>query len=49
MILGVSGWLGKKIGMKEKTVRILFVVGFLLFGVGLVLYLVLWLVKLLTK
>lgn len=49
MILGVSGWLGKKIGLKEQTVRILFVVGFLLFGVGLVLYLVLWLVKLLTK
>ncbi|MFY0605828.1 MAG: PspC domain-containing protein [Cyclobacteriaceae bacterium] len=48
MILGVSGWLGKKIGMKESHVRIAFVVGFLLFGVGLVLYLVLWLVKILT-
>ncbi|MFY0600990.1 MAG: PspC domain-containing protein [Cyclobacteriaceae bacterium] len=49
MILGVSGWLGKKIGMKEKMVRIAFIVGFLLFGVGLVLYLVLWIVKLITK
>lgn len=49
MILGVSGWLGKKLGMKETHVRIAFVVGFLLFGVGLVLYLVLWIVKLLTK
>ena len=48
MILGVSGWLGKKIGMKEKTVRIAFVIGFLFFGVGLVLYLVLWLVKILS-
>lgn len=49
MILGVSGWLGKKIGMKEQTVRILFVVGILFFGVGLGLYLILWIVKLLTK
>lgn len=48
MILGVSGWLGKKIGMKEGTVRILFVVGALVFGVGIVLYLILWLIKLLT-
>ncbi len=49
MILGVSGWLGKKIGMKEQTVRILFVVGILFFGVGLGLYLILWIIKLLTK
>lgn len=49
MILGVSGWLGKKIGMKEQTVRILFVLAFLLAGFGLGLYLVLWLVKILTK
>ena len=49
MILGVSGWLGKKIGMKEQTVRILFVIGALFFGVGLGLYLILWIVKLLTK
>ena len=49
MILGVSGWLGKKIGMKEKTVRILFVISVLFFGVGIGLYLILWIVKLLTK
>lgn len=49
MILGVSGWLGKKIGMKEQTVRILFVLSFLLMGFGLGVYLVLWLVKVLTK
>ena len=49
MILGVSGWLGKKIGMKEQTVRIIFVLLLLIFGVGLGLYLILWLVKLLTK
>ena len=49
MILGVSGWLGKKIGMKEKTVRILFVISVLFFGIGIGIYLILWLVKLLTK
>lgn len=48
MILGVSGWFGNKIGMKEQHVRIAFVLGFLLFGVGLALYLILWLVKILT-
>jgi phage shock protein PspC (stress-responsive transcriptional regulator) len=49
MILGVSDWLGKRINMKEGTVRILFVIGFLLFGIGLGLYLILWIVKLLSK
>lgn len=49
MILGVSGWLGKKMGFKESHVRIAFVVAFLIFGVGLGLYLILWIVKLLSK
>ena len=48
MILGVSGWLGKKIGMKEGTVRILFVLSVLLFGVGIGIYLILWIVKMLS-
>lgn len=48
MILGVSGWLGKKIGVKESVVRIAFLVGILVFGVGLVTYLILWLVKIIT-
>lgn len=49
MILGVSGWVGNKIGMKESHVRIAFVVAFLLAGLGLGLYLILWIVKLLSK
>jgi phage shock protein PspC (stress-responsive transcriptional regulator) len=49
MILGVSGWLSKKIGMKESHVRIAFVIGVLIFGVGIGLYLILWIVKLLSK
>ncbi|MBT3385747.1 MAG: hypothetical protein HN778_05265 [Prolixibacteraceae bacterium] len=49
MILGVSAWTGNKIGMKESHVRIGFVVAFLLAGLGLGLYLILWIVKLLSK
>lgn len=49
MILGVSGWLGDKLGFQESHVRIGFVVAFLAFGFGLGLYLILWIVKLLSK
>jgi phage shock protein PspC (stress-responsive transcriptional regulator) len=49
MILGVSGWLGEKIGWKEQNVRIAFVLAFLLAGFGLGLYLILWVVKVLSK
>ncbi len=49
MILGVSGWVGNKIGMKESHVRIAFVASVIIFGLGLGLYLILWLVKLLSK
>ena len=49
MITGVSGWVGKKLGMKESLVRILFVVAALIFGVGVGLYLILWIIKLLSK
>ncbi|MFC2109248.1 PspC domain-containing protein [Bacteroidota bacterium] len=49
MILGVSGWLGNKIGLQEKHVRLIFVLAALFAGVGVGLYLILWIVKLLTK
>ena len=49
MILGVSGWLGNKLGISEQVIRIAFVIGALCFGVGVGLYLILWIVKLLTK
>ncbi len=49
MILGVSGWLGKKLGVKESTVRIAFVLGVLIFGVGIGIYLICWLIKILSK
>ena len=48
MILGVSGWLGNKIGVKETVVRLAFLIGILFFGVGLLTYLILWFVKILT-
>ena len=49
MILGVSAWLSEKLGWNVTTIRILFVVGVLIFGVGLGLYFILWLVKMFSK
>ncbi|MGQ1787634.1 MULTISPECIES: PspC domain-containing protein [unclassified Saccharicrinis] len=49
MILGVSQWLSDKLGWNVTTIRIAFVVLVLAFGTGLGLYLILWLVKLLSK
>ena len=49
MILGVSDWLSPKMNIEAKYIRIGFVVAVLLAGVGIGLYLILWIVKLLTK
>lgn len=49
MILGVSGWISEKLGWNVTFIRIAFVVGIFLFGVGLGLYLILWLVKMFSK
>lgn len=49
MILGVSGWLSEKLGWKVSIIRIAFVVGVLFFGLGLGLYLILWVVKMFSK
>ena len=49
MILGVSEWLGKQIGMKTQHVRIAFLLAVILAGVGVGLYLILWIVKILKK
>ena len=49
MILGVSEWLSGKLGWKTEHIRIAFVVSVLLVGVGVGLYLILWLVKTLSK
>lgn len=49
MILGVSGWLSEKLGWSVSFIRIAFVILVLVFGVGLGLYLILWLVKILSK
>lgn len=49
MIFGVCGWLAGKTGWKESYIRIGFVVGALVFGVGLTIYLVLLIVKLFSK
>lgn len=49
MILGVSEWLSQKLGWKATHIRIGFVVSVLFLGFGIGLYLILWLVKLLSK
>ena len=49
MILGVSEWLSGKLGWQTSHIRIAFVVSVLLFGFGIGLYLILWVVKLLSK
>jgi len=49
MILGVSEWLSQKLGWDVKFIRIAFVIGVVFFGVGLGLYLILWVVKMLSK
>ncbi len=49
MILGVSDWLGEKLGIKGSIVRIAFVISALCFGVGIGLYILLWVLKILSK
>jgi phage shock protein PspC (stress-responsive transcriptional regulator) len=49
MILGVSEWLSGKLGWDTSVIRIGFVVLLLIFGTGIGLYLVLWLVKMFSK
>lgn len=49
MILGVSGWLNEKLGWSTSLIRIAFVLLVLLAGTGIGIYLILWVVKLLSK
>ncbi|WP_282071898.1 PspC domain-containing protein [Polaribacter atrinae] len=49
MILGVSEWLSPKINVETKFIRIGFVIAVVFAGFGLGLYLILWIVKLLSK
>ncbi|WP_282039549.1 PspC domain-containing protein [Saccharicrinis aurantiacus] len=49
MILGVSEWLSGKLGWSVKGIRIAFVLSVLIFGAGIGLYLILWIVKVFSK
>lgn len=49
MILGVCEWLSTKTQFTAKNIRILFVLLVLLAGFGIGAYLILWLVKVLSK
>ena len=48
MILGVCDWLATKTSFTAKNIRIFFVLLVLLAGTGVALYLVLWLVKVIS-
>ena len=45
MILGVCSWLGMKLKIDPTIIRILFVVASVVYGTGLLLYFVLWILK----
>lgn len=49
MILGVSEWLSGKLGWNVTHIRIGFVVAVIFAGTGIGIYLILWIVKLLSK
>ncbi|WP_228455105.1 PspC domain-containing protein [Polaribacter haliotis] len=49
MILGVCEWLSTKTQFSAKNIRIVFVLLVLFAGLGLGAYLILWLVKILSK
>ncbi|WP_166386058.1 MULTISPECIES: PspC domain-containing protein [unclassified Polaribacter] len=49
MILGVCQWLSTKTQFTAKNIRILFVLLVLFAGLGLGAYLILWLVKIVSK
>ena len=49
MILGVCKWLSGKLGWDVTILRVAFVIAALAFGTGIGLYLILWIVKILSK
>jgi phage shock protein C len=49
ILLGVCGWLGQKLNIDPTLVRIAFIIFIFLGGAGLLLYLVLWIVKVLEE
>lgn len=48
MVFGVSSWLSKRIGLSEGLIRIGFVLLTVIYGTGIALYLILWIVKLIS-
>ena len=49
MILGVCSWLSKKLNVDATILRIIFVIAALGYGTGLGIYLILWVVKAVSK
>lgn len=49
MILGVCAWLSKQFNIDATILRIIFVIAALGYGTGIGIYLILWVVKALSK
>lgn len=49
MILGVCNWLGLRFNTDPTIFRILFVVASVIYGTGLLLYLALWILKIISE
>jgi len=49
MILGVCKWFSEITGAKVKFIRLLFIIGFFFFGFSLLMYLGLWILKLVLR
>jgi phage shock protein C len=49
IILGVCGWVANKLNIDPSVIRIAFVLFIFFGGAGLLLYLVLWVVKILEE
>lgn len=49
ILLGVCGWLAKKLNIDATLIRVAFVLLVILAGTGILAYLVLWIVKILEE
>lgn len=49
IIFGVCSWLASKLNIDATIIRVAFVIGVFMFGTGIGLYFILWIVKILEE
>ena len=49
IIFGVSSWIANKLNTDASLIRIAFIIGVFVFGTGIGIYLLLWIVKILEE